>query len=153
MTDLQEMAFRLRRDAGRRSRSLEGAERRLEGWKLVLSVARHDNATALTRAAESMRATFGDAFVDGHPLFQKLDGVSESLDKWHLMASWVRSRPPSTAMRALLAEILPLLGIPENSRDGKDHETVAYPTGEHFPACTHWMWGENTAQATSTPET
>src|SRR5271170_5004269 len=104
MHDLKEMAFRLRRDAGRRSRSLEGAERRLEGWKLVLSVARHDDSDALARATESMRATFGEEFVDAHPLFQKTEGASNtSVDKWHLMTSWVRSEPPSPAMRALLA--------------------------------------------------
>jgi len=153
MLDLKEMAFRLRRDAARRSHSLEGAERRLEGWKLVLSVARHDDPNALTRAEESMRATFGDEFVAKHRLFKKTDEAHEGpLDKWHLTASWVRSQPPSPPMRALLTEMIAMLAIPEDSRQGKDRESVLYPSGENFPACTHWMWGEKAPQAKSASE-
>jgi hypothetical protein len=139
MIDLPDMARKLRRDAGRRSRELQGAERRLDHYKLVLSVARHGDPAALARAEQSMRATFGDSFVDGHSLFR---AGSDPVDKWHLTASWTRMTEPSDAAHMLLGQMLLALGIPEDARHGEHKDAVDYGNGTVSAATTHWMWAE-----------
>lgn len=57
-------------------------------------------------------------------------------NQWHLSASW-RGAYPVEDGRELLAELVVLLGVPEDKRNGFEFARVA-----GSPQVTHWMWKE-----------
>lgn len=135
---LPEIARKLRRDARRNAHTHEPAERRLDGWKIILSLARHDDAKAIAIAKDVARAAFGEDFVT-----QRFSDPSDApLDRWHLMVSWQRTIAPTETHRARVVALILALDIPEAYREARVHDAVMYSGGDVSPGSSHWMWPE-----------
>jgi hypothetical protein len=135
---LSEIARKLRRDARRNAHTHEPGERRLDGWRLTLSLARHDDFKAIAIAQDVARAAFGNDFVS-----QRFsDSPDGPVDRWHLMVAWQRTTAPTAAHRERVVAFILALNIPEAYREARVHDAVMYPGGDVDPGSSHWMWPE-----------
>jgi len=133
--ELDKIARLLRKEAPKHT-YFKGADRHVDGYKVILSCGAGKEMEKISEEAAKLAARFAG------PGGAQAEPVDPSVVYWHFSASWRRPGTPSEASVKMLQELLVAVGVPEDKREGAQIGHTTRPDGTHNPQVTHWMWTE-----------